>query len=147
VKPETPNLKCGFVTRVARQRRFTHHAPRTTVSDFGFRISGLAILPPPVTRSDEEPIAAGGWYFNFGSEAPGQDEIRNPKPEIRCLKSEFRQVTLKPPAGRWKRSCARLGIRISDFGFVSDFGFRISDLDPGRAEPIPGRGKGADRQA
>jgi len=42
-----------------------------------------------------------------------KSEIRNPK-EIRSPKSEG--------TGR------RLSIRVSDFGLLSDFGFRISDL-------------------
>ena len=49
-------------------------------------------------------------------------EIRNPKSEIRN-KSEIQNPNVQNPRGRLV-----LDIRILDFGFVSDFGFRVSDF-------------------
>ena len=49
-------------------------------------------------------------------------EVRNPKPEIRN-KSEIQN-----PNGQNEPATRVLVIRILDFGFVSNFGFRISDF-------------------
>jgi hypothetical protein len=48
-------------------------------------------------------------------------KIRNPKAEIR-KKSEIRNPKSASPVG------ARSALRASDFGFLSDFGLRISDF-------------------
>ncbi|MEI8040763.1 MAG: hypothetical protein WCL11_05105 [Verrucomicrobiota bacterium] len=36
----------------------------------------MKILPPPVTPSDEEPIAAGGWQTQCPEHAPGSSGMR-----------------------------------------------------------------------
>src|SRR5262247_1793519 len=63
-----------------------------------------------------------------------KSEIRNPK-EIRSLKSEKAART---------ELCSAFRFRASDFGLLSDFGFRISDLSSrSRLKPPPSaRAKG-----
>jgi hypothetical protein len=43
------------------------------------RLDGM-ILPPPVTPSDEEPIAAGGWQPFNGSDEVSLDRMILPPP-------------------------------------------------------------------
>src|SRR5437660_1681297 len=68
------------------------------------------------------PVHTGGWAPEF------QWQRRKAKSEIRSTKSETNPNT-KAAMTETGQRCSSVIRSYSDFEFVSDFGFRISDLD------------------
>src|SRR5438105_3508709 len=96
----------GFSARTSATERARHlagSASRTVLDSDGEAINRFDVSNLPT-------IEIG---IQMGSREVCKSEARNPKSEI--------------------RKTARLGIRISDFGLLSDFGLRISDLLPSQA--------------
>src|SRR5438045_9454854 len=88
--------------------------------------------PQPVLRSStakglcKNKIRCSGGILTPGHPAFEDRQIRSPKSEIRNKFKIQKAPKLKPARG-----CLVLRFGFRSFGFVSDFGFRISDFEHG----------------